>query len=65
MSVNTLTRDSRIDEIIQLHVEDKAACGYFYDGGAPGWQLTQFLRRHHPWWQGEHVFQRRDWPHQD
>ena len=33
--VNTLTRDSRIDEIIQLHVEDKAACGYTYEG-APG-----------------------------
>lgn len=29
-----LVRDRRIDEIIQRHVEDKAACGIGYNGGA-------------------------------
>ena len=32
-SVGILVRDRRIDEIIQRHVEDKAACGYAYPGG--------------------------------
>ena len=33
-SASILVRDQALDELIQKHVEDKAACGYSYGGGA-------------------------------